>query len=138
MKTLEQLKAELETARQQAWEIEEQIRETSDGFKYLTRTLCYGSVRWQAHLNSFCANEIVSQYNGDNGIVDLYTTNPDHGIDNYSGDVVIVSEEDILNMATEDKSVSATQWLCNWVIPSNKEEESKEERKVRRRIIGKK
>ena len=113
MKTLEQLKAELETAREQVWNLMQQIRETSDGFKYLTCTRCYGSVRWESHINAFCANEEVNEYNGDNGIVDLFTNNPDHGITNYSGDTQIISEEDMLNMSKEDVSMSRA--ICNWI-----------------------
>jgi hypothetical protein len=116
MKTLEQLKTELETVKQQAWEIECQIRNISDGFKYLTQTCVYGSVTWQSHNNAFCANEEVSYYYGDNGVVYLYTNNPDHGIENYSGDTMIMSEEDMLSMSKEDISMSRA--ICNWITKS--------------------
>lgn len=116
MKTLEQLTAELKTVRKQAEDIENQIRNTSDGFKYLTCTRCYGSVTWQEHLNAFSANEIVSEYCGDNGIVHLYTNNPNHDIRNYSGDTEIMSEEDMINMSKEDISMSRA--ICNWITKS--------------------
>lgn len=93
------------------------LESTSDGFKYLTCTRYYGSITWQSHENDFCANEEVSEYCGDNGIVDLYTNNPNHGIQNYSGgDTKIISEEDMKNMSKEDISMSKA--ICNWIIKS--------------------
>lgn len=116
MKTLEQLKAELETVRKQAYKIEKQIRNTSDGFKYLTQTCVYGSITWKSHNNKFAANEEVSEYWGDNGIVNLYTNNPNHNIQNYSGDTKIISKENMLNMSKENVSMSKA--ICNWITKS--------------------
>jgi len=116
MKTLEQLKAELKTVRQQASKIESQIRNTSDGFKYLTQTCVYGSITWQSHNNAFAANEEISEYYGDNGIVHLYTNNPNHNIENWSGSNKIMSEEDMLNMSKENISMSKA--ICNWITKS--------------------
>ncbi len=117
MKTLEQLKTELETVRKQAYEIESQIRNTSDGFKYLTQTCVYGSITWESHNNAFAANEEVSQYCGEDGMVYLYTNNPNHNIQNYSGDTEIISEEDMLNMSKENVSMSKA--ICNWITKSH-------------------
>lgn len=116
MKTLEQLTAELETAREQVFVIEQQIRKIEDGFIYVTKTRCWGSITWRSHTNAFCANEEVKEYYGDNGIVDLYTNNPNHNIDNYSGDTHVMSEEEILNMAKENISMSRA--ICNWIARS--------------------
>ena len=112
MKTLEQLTAELETAKQQVSIIENQIRQISDGFKYLTQTCCWGSVRWQSHNNAFCANEEVREYYGDNGIVHLYTNNPNHNISTY-GDVEVMTYDEIINMSKE--SISMSNAICNWM-----------------------
>jgi uncharacterized protein YbcV (DUF1398 family) len=102
MKTLKQLKAELESVRKQACEIKDQIRNTSDGFKYLTETCVYGSVTWKSHNNSFAADEEISQYWNDYSTVYLYTNNPNHGLANYSGITEIISEEDMINMSKEN------------------------------------
>ena len=116
MTQLEQLIAEHNTAKQQLYAIENQIRQTSDGFKYLTQTRCWGSIRWESHNNAFAANQEVEQYNGDNGIVDLYTNNPNHDIENYSGSVILMSEEDMLKLSKEDVSMSRA--MCNWIAKS--------------------
>ena len=53
------------------YEVREQIRQTSDGFIYLTKLRCYGSISWGIHSNHFSAQELCDEYYGDNGIVEV-------------------------------------------------------------------
>jgi hypothetical protein len=91
-------------AQQRVNELYEQLRNTSDGYLYVTCLRCYGSLTWENHVNKFTVQEICDEYNGDDGIVDVYTTNPDHGISSY-GDVVVMSEAELQNMAKKDISM---------------------------------
>ena len=99
-------------ARRHANELYEEILETSDGFIYVTCLRCYGSVRWQSHKNEFSVQDICNEYYGDNGIVDVYTNNPNHEIESY-GSVRVMTEEEMINMSKED--ISMTSAICNWM-----------------------
>ena len=97
------------------YEVKEQIRQTSDGFLYLTKLRCYGSITWDMHSNSFSAQELCDEYNGENGIVEVYTNNPDHMISSY-GEVVVMSSEELKNLSQEN--VSMSQAILNRMIDS--------------------
>jgi len=97
------------------YEVKEQIRKTSDGFLYLTKLRCYGSITWDMHSNAFSAQELCDEYNGENGIVEVYTNNPDHMISSY-GEVVVMSSEELKNLSQEN--VSMSQAILNRMIDS--------------------
>jgi hypothetical protein len=97
------------------YEVKEQIRQTSDGFIYLTKLRCYGSITWNMHSNCFSAQELCDEYYGDNGIVEVYTNNPDHMISSYGG-VIVMSEEELKNLSQEN--VSMSQAIVNRMIDS--------------------
>lgn len=93
------------------------LSQTSDGFKYLTKVREYGSISWSSHNNELLAKEIDAEYYGDNGIVEIYTNNPDHSFVNYShGGITIMDEQDMINLSKEDISMSRA--MCNWITKS--------------------
>ncbi len=102
-------------AQQRVNELYEQLRTTSDGYLYVTCLRCYGSLTWVNHVNAFTVQELCNEYNGDNGIVEVYTTNPDHGIRSY-GDVTVMSEAELQDMAKTDISMGAA--VTNWIARS--------------------
>ena len=70
------------------------IRTRNDGFIYICEVRSYGN-RWNSVLtNEFAVNDVCLEYDGDDGIVDVYTTNPDAKIENYGEVNYIKSEED--------------------------------------------
>jgi hypothetical protein len=70
------------------------IRTRNDGFIYICEVRSYGN-RWKSVLtNEFAVNDVCLEYDGDDGIVDVYTTNPDAKISNYGEVNYIKSEED--------------------------------------------
>lgn len=95
------------------YQVREQIRQTSDGFIYLTKLRCYGSISWELHSNNFSVQELCDEYNGENGIVEVYTNNPDHLISSY-GDVVVMNEEELMNLSQEN--VSMSQAIVNRMV----------------------
>jgi len=75
-------------------EIENYLYSESDGFLYLCKVRSYGR-NWTERLsNSYVVSELCNRYDGDDGIVDVYTTNPDLKIYNYGQTYYIKSEED--------------------------------------------
>lgn len=88
------------------------LRGIEDGFRYVTQLCCYGSVYYESHTNPFFVQELCDEYTGDNGIVNIYTTNPNHGINTY-GDVKVLTEEQILAMSKENVSMSRA--ITNWI-----------------------
>lgn len=65
-----------------------------DGFEYICQCRSYGR-RWTQRLtNELAVNDLCREYDGYDGIVDVYTTNPDAKIQNYGGVNYIKSVED--------------------------------------------
>jgi len=91
---MEQLIQQYRDAQQRVEDLYKQICNAEDGFLYVTRLRCYGMVYSDTHKNSFTVQELCDEYYGDNGIVDVYTNNPNHGIDTY-GSVKVVSSEEL-------------------------------------------
>lgn len=110
---MEELIEAYRSAQQEVNKLLSQIRSTSDGYRYVSRLRCYGSISHEDHNSSFTVQELCDEYTGENGIVDVYTTNPNHCIDTY-GDVMVVTEEELLSLAKENISMSRA--ICNWMV----------------------
>jgi hypothetical protein len=73
------------------------IRSYEDGYLYICRVRQFGSV-WEERPKSLHSlRELCGEYNGDNGIVDVYTNNPnlkfpEMGFYNY-GDIMYIKTE---------------------------------------------
>ena len=75
-------------------EIESHLRSTPDGFLYICKVRSYGRNWIERHENSYSVNELCIRYDGEEGIVDVYTTNPDLNMYNYGNVFYVKSEED--------------------------------------------
>ena len=75
-------------------EIESHLRSTPDGFLYICKVRSYGRNWIERHENSYSVNELCIRYDGEEGIVDVYTTNPDLNMYNYGNVFYIKSEEE--------------------------------------------
>ena len=75
-------------------EIENYLHSTPDGFLYICKVRSYGRNWIERHNNSYSVNELCIRYDGEEGIVDVYTTNPDLNMYNYGNVFHIKSEED--------------------------------------------
>ena len=109
---MKELIEKYETARDYANTLFREILNTPDGFLYVTKLRCYGSIRFETHKNEFAVQDLCNEYYGDNGIVDVYTNNPDHKISTY-GDVEVMTYDEIINMSKENISMSDA--ICNWI-----------------------
>jgi hypothetical protein len=106
---------EYKNAQNHANTLLKKLKETSDGFIYLACVRCYGSVQWITYNNEFLTQELCDDYNGDNGIVDIYTNNPNNTINSY-GDVEIKSLEE-LQLLSQD-NISMSRAITNWIAKS--------------------
>ena len=69
------------------------IHNLNDGFVYICEVRSYGN-NWKTVLtNERAVNDLCEQYDGYDGIVDVYTTNPDAKIENYGEVNYIKSQE---------------------------------------------
>jgi len=59
--------------------------------------------------------ELCDEYYGDNGIVHVYTNNPNTEISSYGG-VKVMTEQEILNMSKENISMSSA--ISSWISRS--------------------
>ena len=75
-------------------DIESYLRSTPDGFLYICKVRSYGRNWIERHENSYSVNELCIRYDGEEGIVDVYTTNPDLNMYNYGNVFYVKSEED--------------------------------------------
>ena len=82
------------------------IHNLNDGFIYICQVRLYGN-NWKNVLtNERAVNDLCEQYDGYDGIVDVYTTNPDANISNYGEVNYIKSEVDYNNWNTTTSLVS--------------------------------
>lgn len=109
---MEELIKKYEEAKEVANNLYHEILNTPDGFIYFTQLRRYGSVYWQNHENKFSVQELCYEYDGEEGIVDVYTNNTNHNISNY-GDVKVMTEQEIINMSKEN--VSMTSAITDWM-----------------------
>jgi len=109
---MEQIIQEIRSLEERIFKLRSELRKHKDGFIYLVCIRCYGSVSHQTYTNTFLVQEICDQYHGDNGIVDVYTTNPNPGIDTY-GEVHIMSLEELQNVS--QKNISMSEAIVNWI-----------------------
>jgi hypothetical protein len=112
---MKELIEKYEMVRSKANKLYQEILDTSDGFIYMTCLRCYGSIRWKHHNNEFSVQDLCNEYYGDNGIVDVYTNNPNHKIDSY-GSVLVKTYEEIVDMSKENVSMYSA--ICNWMTKS--------------------
>ena len=95
-------------------DIDSHLYSFSDGFLYLCKVRSYGRNWTERPLNVYSLQELCYRYNGDDGIVDVYTTNPDLNIHNYGNVYYIKSEKDYESWKNWD-------WL-NKSIPNMEQE----------------
>ena len=75
-------------------EIGNYLHDMNDGFIYICECRSYGR-RWKQELtNEVAVNDLCREYDGYDGIVDVYTTNPDAKIENYGQVNYIKSVDD--------------------------------------------
>lgn len=54
-------------------DINKKISEYEDGYIYIVLTRCYGSVYFDSFKNLHSTEDYIADYNGDNGITEVYT-----------------------------------------------------------------
>jgi uncharacterized protein YlbG (UPF0298 family) len=109
---MEELIKKYEEAKEVANNLYREILNTPDGFLYFTQLRRYGSVYWQNHKNEFSVQELCYEYDGEEGIVDVYTNNTNHNISNY-GNVNFMTEQEIIDISKEN--VSMTSAITDWM-----------------------
>lgn len=109
---MEQLIKEIEALESKLSALRSQLHEYTDGFLYLTCVCSYGSVNWKTHNNEYTVQELCNEYNGDDGIVNVYTTNPNSSINNY-GEVSVITLDEIQNISKDNISMSRA--ITNWI-----------------------
>lgn len=70
------------------------LQTRNDDFVYICEIRSYGKNWVNKYTNELAVNDLCEQYDGYDGIVDVYTTNPDANISNYGEVNYIKSQED--------------------------------------------
>ena len=94
------------------------LHDMNDGFVYICNIRSYGN-NWKNVLtNERAVNDLCEQYDGYDGIVDVYTTNPDAKISNYGQVMYIQTEMDYEKWKKSNELIglikSAEEKLKNW------------------------
>ena len=87
---MKELLKEIKEVENKLSDLKQKATEYSDGYKYVAELFCYGSRTEYTFKNEYATQELCNDYYGDNGIVHVYTTNPNHTISNRGGDVTII------------------------------------------------
>ena len=112
---MEQLIKEIEALRSQLFALHSQLDAYDDGYLYLTCLRSYGSLSWKTHTNEYTVQELCDQYDGEHGLVDVYTTNPNTTV-TTEGHVEIMTLDEIRNLSQDNISMSAA--ISNWITKS--------------------
>ena len=112
---MEKLIKEIEAVKSQLSALYSQLYACNDGYLYLTCLRSYGSLNWKTHTNEYTVQELCDQYDGEHGLVDVYTTNPNTTV-TTDGDVEIVTLDEIRNLSQDNISMSAA--ISNWITKS--------------------
>jgi hypothetical protein len=120
-KEFELLLAQKELLYKEINKINEKLASYDDGHIYLTKLRCYGSIRWELHTNEYQALELMDEYYGDNGIVDVYTTSNEfaftyqhHDCLGFNG-IEVVDEQELLETAENSNNTSMSQAIVQWM-----------------------
>lgn len=70
------------------------IRNYEDGFVYECHVRSYGRMWTERHLNEITLQELLYDYSGDDGVVDVYTNNPNLDVSNYGNTFYFPTMED--------------------------------------------
>jgi len=78
-------------------DIENKIHQFKDGFFYICKVRSYGR-NWKEKgiYNPYTLQELCNKYSGDDGIVDVFTNNPNLDIDNYGDVMYVPTQEDYI------------------------------------------
>lgn len=75
-------------------EIDNHVHSYEDGFVYICKVRSYGRNWIERVSNPYTLQELCYRYDGYDGIIDIYSTNPELSIENYGDTMYIVSESD--------------------------------------------
>lgn len=101
-------------------ELTTRIHNYKDGYFYICKVRSYGRNWTDNHIhNVYALQELCYQYNGDDGIVDVFSNNPNLGhIDNYGDVMYVPSVEDYESSKNYDFLVrnipEAEEILAEW------------------------
>jgi hypothetical protein len=109
--------------------IEDHLHSQEDGYFYICIIHSWGSVYTRKLRNLYSVNELCYEYGGDNGIVNVYSNNPNlDKLENYAGSEYFVpSERDYdmwkthrdLTRLVEDLEQSLNEWENRENVPFN-------------------
>ena len=83
--------------------IDGMIHSYEDGYLYICKVRSYGRNWTERIKNVYELENLCNEYSGENGIVDVYTTNPDISFHNYGDLMYIESQEDYANWCTYEQ-----------------------------------
>lgn len=106
---MQNLIASYRKAQQTANELYFELKNIQDGFLYITQVQCYGSNSFYLKNNAFVVQELCNEYDGD-----VFTNNPDHGIETY-GTVTVLTKEQIASEMMPE-TVKTEDYLLDYKI----------------------
>ena len=94
------------------------LQTRNDDFVYICEIRSYGKNWVNKYTNELAVNDLCADYDGYDGIVDVYTTNPDANISNY-GEVNYIKSEDQYRKWKQSETLisqikSAEDKLAKW------------------------
>ena len=109
---LEKMIEQFRSLEDQLSTLRSRINDYNDGFLYLTCLRCYGSLQWETYTNEFLVQELCNEFYGDNGIVDVYTTNRNHKLSSY-GDIRVMDLDEMKEIS--QNNISMSRAITSWI-----------------------
>jgi len=116
-KTIELLKAKLESAQLAVHILRDEIRKCADGFTYVISIHSYGSSTWHTeYTNTVFIQELCDEYrDGYNGLVHVYTNNPK--INEEVKDYGCLSVFPLEKLPEDRRNMSMSKAMLRFVTP---------------------
>ena len=90
-----------------------EIKKISDGFLYLTTIHAFGSSYCDLYNNEFMVQLQCYNFNGDNGLIYVYTNNPNHNIITMDSDVTVLTLDELKTMGLD--KIGMCEDYMNWI-----------------------
>jgi len=101
MEKIKVLAEKLRQVKKEMINIEREIASCSDGFLYFTELRRNGITEWQKHINYITVQSLCNKYwNNNDGVVQVYTNNPNYRLNTY-WTLNVLSLEELKSLAND-------------------------------------
>tara|TARA_R110002050_G_scaffold160874_4_gene290354 strand:+ start:579 stop:926 length:348 start_codon:yes stop_codon:yes gene_type:complete len=113
---MEEILKKISGLKEELFKLEQELLEVNDGYKYRVTIRSYGSMSTVEFNNEHGVHNIVDDYpDGENGLLDILTTNPTLETRDYGSVTIKVVKADAWDRQLSPKEVSRTEGILKFM-----------------------